>query len=190
MDFKRSRSDSRRPAWSSKEENTPKWIRERYLQGGRRWLRTRLPGRLLQNFDVDQSVSQAFLEALGSPSPQERGEACFQLCLRSKLESIVKDLASQVVDAQTETLDPQRSLLMDELVSPLEQAVGQETSRRYEAALQQLPTSDREMIVGRIEFGFSYDELAAMTGHDSPESAKEAVVQAVRKLTEAMCDDA
>jgi DNA-directed RNA polymerase specialized sigma24 family protein len=38
---------------------------------------------------------------------------------------------------------------------------------RYERALQQLSEADREAIVGRLELGYSYEELAEALGKPS-----------------------
>ena len=60
------------------------------------------------------------------------------------------------------------SLHADEAPSPLEEAIGAEAIERYQAALTKLPESDRDAIVGRLELGLSYDELAHLLGKPSP----------------------
>jgi RNA polymerase sigma-70 factor, ECF subfamily len=68
--------------------------------------------------------------------------------------------------------------------SPLEQAIGREGVERYERALQQLNTGDREAIVGRLELGYSYEELAEALGKPSAEAARKAAQRALLKLAE------
>jgi RNA polymerase sigma-70 factor (ECF subfamily) len=61
---------------------------------------------------------------------------------------------------------------VDEAPSPLEEAIGGEAIERYQAALTKLPESDRDAIVGRLELGLSYDELAELLGKPSPDAAR------------------
>ena len=48
------------------------------------------------------------------------------------------------------------------LASPLDEAIGEEATQRYEAALAELRDEEREAIVARIELQCSYDEMAVM----------------------------
>jgi DNA-directed RNA polymerase specialized sigma24 family protein len=68
--------------------------------------------------------------------------------------------------------------------SPLERAIGAERLERYEAALRRLTGTDREAIVGRFEFAYSYDQLARYLGAPSADAARAAVHRAVGHLTE------
>ena len=73
-------------------------------------------------------------------------------------------------------------------LSPLDRAIGQEASARYEAALAELKPPEREAIIGRIELGYDYDELAAALGKPSGEAARLAVRRALLRLAEVMRD--
>ena len=75
-------------------------------------------------------------------------------------------------------------------VSPLEQAIGRQSLDRYDAALALLRDQDREAIIGRIELGQSYDELANALGKPSSEAARVAVHRALLRLAEVMKDAA
>jgi RNA polymerase sigma-70 factor (ECF subfamily) len=72
--------------------------------------------------------------------------------------------------------------------SPLEQLIGKQMLDRYESALAQLKPEDREAVVGRLEFGLAYNELAAALGKNSPDAARMAVSRALLKIAEAMRD--
>jgi RNA polymerase sigma-70 factor (ECF subfamily) len=76
--------------------------------------------------------------------------------------------------------------LVDRDPSPLELAIGRETVERYEAALARLRDEDRELLIGRIELGLSYSELAAAVGKPSPDAARKAAQRALVKLIEEM----
>lgn len=70
--------------------------------------------------------------------------------------------------------------------SPLDLAIGAEAIERYEQALDRLRPEERECIVGRLELGFTYDELAAWMGKPSPEAARKAAQRALVRLVEEM----
>lgn len=65
-------------------------------------------------------------------------------------------------------------------------AIGAEATERYEATLQRLTEEDRELIIGRIELGLTYSELAAACGKPSPDAARMAVGRALVRLAERM----
>jgi RNA polymerase sigma-70 factor (ECF subfamily) len=73
-------------------------------------------------------------------------------------------------------------------LSPLEQAIGTEALARYETALAALKPLEREAIIGRIELGYDYVELATALGKPSGEAARVAVRRALLSLAEAMRD--
>ena len=58
--------------------------------------------------------------------------------------------------------------------------------RRYRWACRQLLPSDRELIVGRVELGYSCDQLALATDRLSAHAARSAVKRALLRLAEEM----
>ena len=68
--------------------------------------------------------------------------------------------------------------------SPLEAAVGTEALEKYDAALERLDPTDRELVVARVELGLSYGEVAAATGKPTPNAARMAVSRALLRLAE------
>lgn len=71
-----------------------------------------------------------------------------------------------------------------EATSPVEQLIGAERLRRYEAALARLEPRARTAIIGRFELGYDYDELARTLGVPSAGAARVAVCRAVKQLTQ------
>lgn len=57
---------------------------------------------------------------------------------------------------------------------------------RYEAALARLEPEEREAIVGRIELGCPYAELAEALGKPSADAARMTVSRALLRLAEEM----
>jgi RNA polymerase sigma-70 factor (ECF subfamily) len=76
--------------------------------------------------------------------------------------------------------------VVDDAQSPLEAAINREQLDKYSAALDQLPAEDREAIIGRLEFGLSYAELAELLGKPTPDAARKMVARALVKLAEQM----
>jgi len=70
--------------------------------------------------------------------------------------------------------------------SPLELAIDEEDRRRYEEALERLMPSDREAIVGRLELGYSYEQLALVLKKPTPGAARVAVRRALLRLSDEM----
>ena len=70
--------------------------------------------------------------------------------------------------------------------SPLEEAIGREATDRYEAALARLRPDEQEAIIGRIELGYTYDELAEALGKPSGDAARKAAERALVRLVEEM----
>lgn len=166
---------------SSGDADSLAWARQRYLSGARRWIRARLPKRLEQSVDVDRWANEALSEALQKLDALEYREGAFQVCLRQSLQARIGRIDSSVPSEETVTIE--------QVLSPLEGALGREAFQRYESALERISASDREMLVARIEFGFSYRDLAEMLGQPTPEAARAAVAEAVNRLAEVMSDE-
>jgi DNA-directed RNA polymerase specialized sigma24 family protein len=70
--------------------------------------------------------------------------------------------------------------------SPLEAAIGREKVEAYETALDCLKPEEREVIIARIELGYSYQELAVMLEKPSADAARKASERALVRLAEEM----
>jgi RNA polymerase sigma-70 factor (ECF subfamily) len=70
--------------------------------------------------------------------------------------------------------------------SPLEDVIELETFERYEAALARLEPDEREAIIGRVELGASYEDLAVSLGKPSADAARMSVARALVRLAEEM----
>lgn len=76
--------------------------------------------------------------------------------------------------------------LASALPSPYEIAIRQEDRDIFERALSELRDEDRELIIGRVEWGLDYDELAASLGKPTPNAARVGVRRAVVRLAQVM----
>ena len=56
------------------------------------------------------------------------------------------------------------SQIVDDSPSPLDHAIGAEAIERYERALKRLKSEDREIVIARVEMGWSYVEIVERLG--------------------------
>jgi RNA polymerase sigma-70 factor (ECF subfamily) len=159
----------------------------RHLPRLRRWARGRLPARARDRGDTDDLVQETVIQTLRRIEAFEpRHDGALQAYLRQALVNRIRDAVRRAGRR------PEAVQLDDEMAghdaSPLEQAIGRESVERYDAALALLREQDREAIVGRIELGHTYEELAEALGKPTGEAARQAVHRAMLRLAEAMRD--
>jgi RNA polymerase sigma factor (sigma-70 family) len=75
---------------------------------------------------------------------------------------------------------------MDTAESPLEHAIGREAVERYERALQRLSAQEQEAVIGKVEMGYTYEELAQALGKPTSEAARKAAHRALLRLAQEM----
>lgn len=173
-----------RRARSGDKQATAK-LTERYITPFRRWASGRLPRWARGALDTDDIVQDTVMHTLNRlPEFQDRGEGALLAYMRTALRNRIRqELRNHARRGRDATLD---SKVPDEGPSPLMTTVTQESLERYEHALEQLPEAQRQAIVGRIELGMSWEEVAAIAGMSSADSARMAVGRALRKLAEGM----
>jgi RNA polymerase sigma-70 factor (ECF subfamily) len=154
----------------------------------RRWAAGRLPKWARDVADTEDLVQETLLRTfkrIGDFEP--RGVGALQAYLRQAvLNAICEELRRKGRKPEATALD---GLEADSNLSPLEQAIGGEAVDRYERALARLRAEDREAIIGRIEMGYTYDELAEALGKPSGEAARKAAQRALVRLVEEMQRD-
>lgn len=153
----------------------------------RRWASGRLPSWARDREDTDDLVQETVvrtLKRIEAFSPQHEG--ALQAYLRQALMNRIRD-AIRRAGRRPEAVPVDEEMEGHE-VSPLEQAIGRESLARYDAALGALRDQDREAIIGRIEMGQSYQELADALGKPTGEAARLAVHRALLRLAEVMRD--
>ena len=156
---------------------------QRFRAPLRRWAHGRMPRSARNLADTDDLVQNALLRALDHIEAFEpRREGAFLAYLRRILVNQIRDEARRAA-RQPPQEEPGKNL-PDPEPSPLEQALGREKVARYEAALGKLNEEDRQAVVLRIEFGFTYPEIAEATGSPSANAARMKVVRAVQRLAE------
>ncbi len=161
---------------------------QRYLPALRRWAHGRLPGRARGIAETEDLVQESVIHAFSRlASFEHRGSGALLAYLRQVVLNRVREEVRRADRRPlTEGLDSQA---IDPSPSPLDAAIGGEAAARYESALAQLRPEEREAVVGRLEMGCTYEELAAMLGKPSPDAARMAVTRALVRLTQEMGRD-
>jgi RNA polymerase sigma factor (sigma-70 family) len=161
---------------------------QRYLPSLHRWAHGRIPGWARNSVDTADVVQETVLQTirnLGSFEPQREGALLGYLrrSLLNRIRDRFRYAARHPTPAELSELSP------DTGASPLEIAIDEEDRRRYEEALTRLLPHDREAIVGRIELGYSYEQLALILKKPTPGAARVAVRRALLRLSDEMrCD--
>jgi RNA polymerase sigma-70 factor, ECF subfamily len=157
----------------------------RHLTPLRRWARGRLPAWARDAADTDDLVQDALLQTFRRLGNFEaRGPGALQAYLRQAILNRVRDeLRKKGRRPEATDLD---GLEVDRKASPLEAAIGRESLDRYERALAMLRPDEREAIIGRVEMGYSYEELAEALGKPSPDAARKAAQRALVRLIQQM----
>jgi RNA polymerase sigma-70 factor (ECF subfamily) len=157
----------------------------RHLTPLRRWARGRLPAWARDATDTDDLVQDALLQTFKRLGDFEvRGPGALQAYLRQAILNRVRDeLRKKGRRPEATDLD---GLEGDRKASPLEEAIGRESLDRYERALAMLKPEEREAIIGRVEMGYSYEELAEVLGKPSVDAARKAAQRALVRLIQQM----
>jgi RNA polymerase sigma-70 factor (ECF subfamily) len=157
----------------------------RHATALRRWARGRLPKWARDMADTDDVIQDTLLQTFKRIDHFEvRGPGALQAYLREAVHNRIRDeLRRKGRRPLTTELD---GLEINPGQSPLEAAMGGEAVARYEHALATLSVDEREAIIGRIEMGYSYKELADALGKPSAEAARKAAQRALMRLVRQM----
>ena len=155
----------------------------RYLPRLRRWAHGRLPSSSRRFLDTEDLVQDVLIKAVRHVETfQPRHEGAFAGYIRQILLNRLRDEGRK--DRRHPPLASIEDEHVDEGPSPLESAIGKDALRRYEAALERLKPHDRELVIARVELGFSAAEIAAEFGKPTAAAAHMAVSRALVKLAE------
>lgn len=157
----------------------------RYLPPLLKWTSGRLPRWARDMADTSDLVQDTLLHTFKQIEAFEpRTEGALHAYLRQAVKNRIRDeIRKRQRRGAKEGVD---SDILDREPSPLEQAIGHQAMDRYESALGRLRVEDRDMLIGRIELGLTYDELAAASGKPSADAARKAARRALVKLVEEM----
>ncbi len=157
----------------------------RYLPALRRWAHGRLPHWARDIADTPDLVQDTLLQTfkrieLFSPDREHALWAYLRQAVMNRIRDEYRRAGARPHRAELDSQEPELA------PSPLEHAVASELADSYDAALQRLRPEERELLVGRLELGLGYDELAEATGRPTANAARSAVVRALVRLAEEM----
>ena len=157
----------------------------RYLPRLQRWATGRLPAWAREMSDTQDLVQEALFQTFKKIDRFEcRGEGALQAYLRQAVLNRIREELRRTKRRPPRTeLD---SAAPDDGRSPLEAAIGREAIDRYEQALSRLRPEDQELIVARIELGYTNREIAELLDKPSPNAARMATERAIVRLARQM----
>ena len=160
-------------------------IAGRYQSALARFAHGRLPSavrRLVDTDDIVQVVVERSIHKLEHFVAAPGGSLLAYL-RRSVLNQIRDEIRrSQRRPLATDPTDGLQDLGRD----PLEQAISNESLKRYEAALAELPTDQQEAFMMRIEMNCGYRDIADALGRPSAEAARMLVRRAIAALARSL----
>jgi RNA polymerase sigma factor (sigma-70 family) len=159
---------------------------DRYMGPLKRWAHGRLPAWARDLRDTDDLVQESVMHTLRHVDRFEpRRDGAFLAYLRTALHNKLKD---EIKRARRVIREPIATDFADDAPSVIEEVIGRDTLSRYEKALAQLSSDEREAVLARIELGKSYGEVAEILGKASADAARMAVTRALLKLAKGMRD--
>jgi RNA polymerase sigma-70 factor (ECF subfamily) len=112
-----------------------------------------------------------------------RRRSALRAYLQQGIQNRIRDELRRVARGPAVELDEN---ITDSAPSPLDSAITAEAGERYKSALSRLPPQERELIVGRFELEYSFDQLALVTGRRSADAARVALSRALVRLAAEM----
>jgi RNA polymerase sigma-70 factor (ECF subfamily) len=154
-----------------------------------RWASGRLPRWARDIADTQDLVQETLFQTFRRIERFEtRGDGALLAYLRhATLNRIREELRRVKRRPQKVDLDSQAE---HDAWSPLEHAIGGEAVDRYERALAELRAEDREVIVARVEFGYTNGEIAELLKKPSANAARMALERALVRLAKRMAGTA
>lgn len=155
---------------------------ERSLPGLRRWAHGRLPAAARGSLDTGDLVQETALHVLKRLDAFEpRHVGAMQAYLRQAVLNRIRDEVRRIGrHAPPEEIQDEH---FSDDTSPLEVAIKEEAYQRYRAALAELPSRDREMIVARLEAQWTFPEIGRKFGMKTVDATRMAVTRALKRLT-------
>ena len=157
----------------------------RYRPALERWTKGRLPHWARDITDTQDLVQESMFQTfkrIDVFEPRQTGAlyAYLRQAVYNRIRDEVRRLGRRPTVAGFTGDEP------DNDPSPLEQAIGREAVERYEQALERLKPEERDAVIGRVEMGYTYKELASVLGKPTAEAARKAAERALVRLAEEM----
>jgi RNA polymerase sigma-70 factor (ECF subfamily) len=154
----------------------------------RKWARGRLPQWARNAVDTNDLVQEALAHTFRRIHVfQDRGRGALQAYLREAVRNRIRDEIRRL--GRQPTREVLEDVVEDRAASPFELAADSEVIRRYKMKLSSLTEEEQQLVVGRIEMGYTYEQLALATGRATVEATRMAARRAVLKLARKMAEE-
>ena len=145
-------------------------LMERALPSVRRWARGRLPKYARSDADTEDVVQDAFLGTFKNFARfRHYTVGALHTYLRraviNRIRDLIRSSKRQAIQVEVDADPP------DWLPSPLERAILRERVENFLQALARLRPPDRQVVVWRLELGYSPQEIAARLGKSEAAAA-------------------
>lgn len=160
---------------------------QRFLPILRRWAHRRLPQHARDLNETADLVQITLLRALNRMENFEaRGEGAFLAYLRHIMLNVVRE------EIRRSSRRGMHESLHETLASPyasvVERVIGAEQVERYQRALAELSEEKQQAVLLRIEFGYTYEQIAEALDKPGADAARMTVVRALAELAQHIND--
>ncbi len=132
-----------------------------YLPMLQKWAHGRLPSTSRSLVETDDLVQVSLLRALDRiDSFEPRREGAFLAYLRRILLNSIRDEIRK--SSRSPNIDTFEEQTPRDLLAPVEKKVGLEVLESYEKGLASLPEKQKESVILRVEFGFTFPEITSL----------------------------
>ncbi len=161
---------------------------QRFLPILRRWAHRRLPLRARDLTETSDLVQITLLRALNRLDHFEaRGEGAFLGYLRHILLNVVREEIRR--SSRRGHQVPLDETLASPYSSVVEQVVGLDQMERYQRGLERLGEEQQHAVLLRVEFGYTYAQIAEAMAKPSADAARMVVARAFAQLARFIDDD-
>ncbi|MEM1080367.1 MAG: sigma-70 family RNA polymerase sigma factor [Pseudomonadota bacterium] len=152
-----------------------------------RWAHGRLPQYARDLSDTQDLVQLALIRSLEQIDQFDAlREGAFLAYLRKIMLNNIRMEIRRVTRRNRHGLNDAEHELTDPEASVLSKVIGQDVLEQYEDALLTLSAKAREAVMLRVEFGYTFEEIALATDTPSANSARMLVSRSLVQLAEAM----
>jgi len=152
-----------------------------------KWARGKLPRWARRFSDTADVVQDALFRTFRRLDKIElRSEGALQAYLHRAVINRIKDEMRRVARRPIDDLDENDIEFPATDQSPYEQVMDAERQQKYKQTLATMTEDEQALIVGRIELGYTYEQIAVMSRRPTVEAARMAVRRAVVKLAKRM----
>lgn len=140
----------------------------------RKWAHGRLPRWARRMGDTVDLVQEAPVRTwVRLDTFDNRGRGALQAYLRTAVQNLIANEQRRIGRKPTEPLsDAVQATLVGTGPSPLDSTIEASWEGRYKRALSELTEKDRRLVVGRLEHGYSYEQLTLVLDLATPDQSR------------------